>query len=62
MILAPNDLRVAGPVFHDSPPRWIRELYTTVAAALAEFPVWMESDNAVDVHGERKFKAFKAPK
>jgi L,D-transpeptidase-like protein len=61
VILAPNDLRVAGPVFHDSPPRWIRELYATVAAALAEFPVWMESDTALDVRGERKLKAFKVP-
>ena len=42
VIIAPNDLRVAGPLFHVSPPRWIRELYTIVAAALVEFPVWME--------------------
>lgn len=59
VIVAPNDLRVAGPVFHDAPPRWIRELYAAVAAALADFPVWMESDNAVDVRGMRKLpKAF----
>jgi hypothetical protein len=56
VILAPNDLRVAGPVFHDSPPRWVRDLYRTVAAALAEFPVWMESDGAMDVRGDPKFK------
>lgn len=59
VIIAPNDLRVAGPLFHDSPPRWIRELYTIVAAALADFPVWMESDNAIDVRGMTKMpKAF----
>jgi hypothetical protein len=54
VISAPNDLRVAGPVFHGTPPRWIRDLYATVAAALREFPVWMESDNAVDVRGTGK--------
>lgn len=56
VILAPNDLRVAGPIFGASPPPWIRELYATVATALAEFPVWMESDNAVDVEGRFKGK------
>ena len=61
VILAPNDLRVAGPVFYGTPPRWVRDLYATVAAALADFPVWMESDNAVDVRGDPKFKVFKAP-
>ena len=54
VILAPNDLRVAGPVFEGTPPRWIRELYQTIAAALAEFPVSLESDNAVDVRGMSK--------
>lgn len=54
VIIAPNDLRVAGPVLHESPPPWVRELYRTVAAALAAFPVGMESDGAVDVTGRSK--------
>ena len=59
VILAPNDLRVAGPVLHETAPRWIRDLYATIAAALREFPVWMESDNAIDVRGMSKLpKAF----
>ena len=53
VIIAPNDLRVAGPVFHETAPPWLRELYRTVAAALAAFPVWLESDGAVDVTGGR---------
>ena len=61
VILAPNDLRVAQPLFHESSPRWVRDLYRTVAAALADFPVWMESDNAVDVRGDRKFRISKLP-
>jgi len=61
VIIAPNDLRVAGPQFHESPPRWIRELYAIVAAALAEFPVWMESDEAFDVFGTGKARVFKTP-
>jgi hypothetical protein len=56
VILAPNDLRVAGPVFHGTPPSWIRDLYSTVGAALREFPVWMESDGAIDVRGADKMK------
>jgi len=62
VILAPNDLRIAGPVLHGTPPSWVRELYATIAAALREFPVWMESDRAIDVEGDRKFRIFKAPK
>lgn len=54
VIIAPNDLRVAGPIFDESPPKWIRELYAIVAAALVDFPVWMESDNAIDVRGMSK--------
>ncbi len=63
VILAPNDLRVAGPVFDDLPPRWTRELYVTIAAALAEFPVSMESDVAIDVRGMTKMpKSLILPK
>ncbi len=54
VIIAPNDLRVAGPVLHESAPLWVRDLYQTVAAALAAFPVWMESDSAMDVRGRAK--------
>ncbi|HEY0370843.1 MAG TPA: L,D-transpeptidase [Thermoanaerobaculia bacterium] len=60
VILAPNDLRVAGPVFSGTPPSWIRELYASVAAALREFLVSMESDNTIDVRGGDKFKIFKS--
>ncbi|HVE73168.1 MAG TPA: L,D-transpeptidase family protein [Thermoanaerobaculia bacterium] len=51
VIIAPNDLRVRGPILHDDSPLWSRDLYRTVAAALAAFPVWMESDVAMDVRG-----------
>jgi len=56
VVIAPNDLRTGGAVFHEAAPRWIGELYRTVAAALAEFPVWMESNSAVDVRGMSKSK------
>ena len=29
-------------------------LYRTIAAALAEFPLWMESNSAIDIRGMRK--------
>ena len=54
VIIAPNDLRVARPVLHAEAPPWVRELYRTVAAALAAFPVSMESDRAVNVTGYPK--------
>ena len=60
VVIAPNDLRVAGPVLHESAPLWVRDLYRTVSAALAAFPVWMESDSAMDVRGMTKVqKSFK---
>lgn len=61
VIIAPNDLRVAGPVLHEESPLWVRELYRTVSAALAAFPVWMESDGAIDVRGgmQKVPKSFK---
>jgi hypothetical protein len=61
VIIAPNDLRVGGPLIHESAPMWVRDLYQTVAAALAAFPVWMESDSAMDVRGgmSKAAKAFK---
>jgi|SRR5215212_243207 len=54
VIIAPNDLRTGGAIVHETAPRWVGELYRTVAAALAEFPVWMESNAAIDVRGMSK--------
>lgn len=56
VIIAPNDLRIGGAILHERAPRWVGELYRTVAAALAEFPVWMESGSAIDVRGLSKGK------
>jgi L,D-transpeptidase catalytic domain len=56
VILAPNDLRIAGPVMHEDTPRWAGELYRTVRAALAPFPIALESDLTVDALGSRKSK------
>ena len=56
VIIAPNDLRTGGAILHESAPRWVGELYRSVAAALAEFPVWMESNAAIDVRGMSKDK------
>jgi hypothetical protein len=54
VIIAPNDLRVAGPPMREDSPLWIAGLYRTIAAALMEFPVWMESNSAFDVRGLSK--------
>lgn len=54
VLIAPNDLRTGGAIMHEEAPRWVAQLYRTVAAALAEFPVWMESNSAIDVDGMRK--------
>ncbi len=54
VIIAPNDLRVAGAAMAEGTPLWVAGLYRTIAAALAEFPVWMESNSAMDVPGMRK--------
>lgn len=54
VIIAPNDLRTRGALFRADAPRWVGELYRVVAAALAEFPVWMESGSAIDVSGRSK--------
>ncbi|HEX6083702.1 MAG TPA: L,D-transpeptidase family protein [Thermoanaerobaculia bacterium] len=54
VVIAPNDLRVAGPVLHDEAPPWVRDLYRTVANALAAFPVSMESDGTMTVTGRPK--------
>jgi hypothetical protein len=60
VIIAPNDLRAGGAIIHDQAPSWVGQLYRTVAAALVEFPLWMESDSAMDVRGMPKArKVFK---
>src|SRR5205823_13248792 len=54
VIIAPNDLRVAGAPMREDAPLWVAQLYRTIAAALAEFPVWLESNTSVGVSGMRK--------
>lgn len=54
LTFAPNDLRAAGAPLPDDAPLWVAQLYRTIAAALAEFPLWMESNSAMDIHGMRK--------
>lgn len=54
VIIAPNDVRVRRAIVHPRAPRWVADLYRTVAAALADFPVWMESNAAMDVLGRDK--------
>lgn len=56
VIIAPNDLRVAGAAMSEDTPLWVAGLYRTIAAALAEFPVWLESNSAIDVRGLSKTK------
>lgn len=60
VIIAPNDIRVAGAVLDAESPQWVGQLYRTVAAALVPFPVWMESSSSIDVRGMPKVsKTFK---
>jgi hypothetical protein len=54
VIIAPNDLRTGGAIFDEGAPRWVGDLYRTIAAVLAEFPVWMESNSSMDVRGMSK--------
>src|SRR5207244_10607204 len=54
VIIAPNDLHVAGAAMRDDAPLWVAQLYRSIAAALAEFPVWLESNSFVGVSGMRK--------
>jgi len=54
VIIAPNDLRVAGAAVAESAPLWVGQLYRTIAAALVEFPVALESNSALDVTGMSK--------
>src|SRR5258706_9494997 len=41
VIIAPNDLRLAGAAMAEDTPRWVAGLYRTIAVALAEFPAWL---------------------
>ncbi len=60
VIIAPNDLRIRGAIVHEHAPMWVGQLYRVVAAALVDFPVWMESNSAIDVRGmEKKARIFK---
>ncbi|HEX9985814.1 MAG TPA: L,D-transpeptidase family protein [Thermoanaerobaculia bacterium] len=59
VIIAPNDLRTGGAVLHEDAPRWVAQLYGTVAAALKDFPVWMESRSTMDVRGGAKAKVMR---
>jgi hypothetical protein len=54
LIMAPNDLRAGGAAVSPSMPHWVGPLYRGIAAALADFPVALESDSALDVPGMSK--------
>ena len=56
VILAPNDLRIAAPPVEPATPLWILRLWQSIAAALHEFPIELESNSAVGVEGMRKEK------
>lgn len=60
VVIAPNDLRTRRAIVDERSPGWVGELYRIVAAALAEFPVWMESSANVGVSGmEKKVRVIK---
>lgn len=42
VIIAPNDLRVEGPLLDDDAPMWTGQLYRAISTALAPFPARME--------------------
>lgn len=54
VILAPNDLRIASPPVGAATPLWILRLWQTIAAALREFPIELESNSAMGVVGRSK--------
>lgn len=62
VIIAPNDLRAGGAVIHEDAPTWVGQLYRIVAAALVDFPLWMESNSAFDVLGMSKERVQKIAK
>src|SRR5262249_53611248 len=57
VIIAPNDLRVDGAAMREDAPLWIAQLYRAIAVALAEVPVWLESNSTMDIRGMPKSKA-----
>jgi hypothetical protein len=56
VVIAPNDLRVAGAVMREGSPRWLGKLYASIAAALTNFPVALEADASMDVRDMEKSK------
>ena len=54
VILAPNDLRIAAPPVEPATPLWILRLWQSIAAALREFPIEIESNSVMGVEGMRK--------
>jgi murein L,D-transpeptidase YafK len=54
VIIAPLDLRISSAPVAQSTPLWIVQLWQSVAAALREFPIELESNRAFDVRGMRK--------
>jgi hypothetical protein len=58
VIIAPNDLRTRRAVTGRDAPRWVAQLYRTVAAALRPFPVALEAHSAVDVTGMPKARVI----
>jgi murein L,D-transpeptidase YafK len=54
VIIAPLDLRISSAPVAQSTPLWIVQLWQSIAAALREFPIELESNRAFDVRGMRK--------
>ena len=54
VILAPNDLRIAAPPVEPATPLWILRLWQSIAAALHDFPIELESNSALGVIGRSK--------
>ncbi len=54
VILSPSDLRVASAPVTEATPVWVIQLYRSIAAALAPFPIEMESNSMFNVRGMRK--------
>jgi murein L,D-transpeptidase YafK len=56
VIIAPLDLRISSAPVAQSTPVWIVQLWQSIASALREFPIELESNRAFDVRG--RFKVF----
>ncbi len=59
VIIAPNDLRLAGAAMSESMPLWVGQLYRSIATALADFPVALEANSELDVNGISKEKVLR---